>query len=138
MSHHLCPPEPITETLPSEAATVEEHPSDEMAPVNVSVLWEVFGDDEETLREILGDFVEPASSNVAEINAAYEERSAEEIERAAHKLKSSSRAVGAAELADLCLALEMAGKAENWDEIDALMPRLNGILDGVVQYILSM
>jgi len=36
----------------------------------------------------------------------------------AHKLKSSARAVGAYELADLCEILETAGKAGEWDEID--------------------
>ena len=103
--------------------------------IDPSALKSVFGDDEATFKEILQDFVQPATSNVGEIEAAFAERSADGVAKAAHKLKSSSRSVGAHELADLCLALETAGKAEDWDEIDQAAPRLPGIIQKVVEYI---
>ncbi len=55
--------------------------------------------------------------------------------KAAHKLKSSARSVGATELADLCLALETAGKAEDWSEIDEAAPRLEGVMKQISNYI---
>ena len=69
----------------------------------------MFGDDEDTLREILQDFVVPARNIVCEIEEAYEAKPAAGVGAAAHKLKSSSRAVGANALADLCAELEAAG-----------------------------
>ena len=104
-------------------------------PVDLSALRDVFGDDEETLREILQDFVEPATNNVKEITDAFDGRAAAAVGAAAHKLKSSSRAVGAHRLADLCQDLEKAGKSDDWENIDKLAPQLNGVLEGVVKYI---
>jgi HPt (histidine-containing phosphotransfer) domain-containing protein len=45
-----------------------------------------------------------------------------EMKDAAHKLKSSSRSIGAHALADLCTTLEAAGKAGDWKTIDVLVP----------------
>ena len=103
--------------------------------IDPSALKSVFGDDEATFREILNDFVEPATSNVGEIETSFAERSADGVAKAAHKLKSSARAVGANELADLCVTLESAGKAEDWDEIDKAAPRLPSTIQRVVEYI---
>ncbi|MBL6945076.1 MAG: PAS domain S-box protein [Rhodospirillales bacterium] len=106
--------------------------------IDPSALKSVFGDDEETFIEILKDFVDPATSNIEEIEAAYANRSADGVANAAHKLKSSSRSVGANELADLCQTLEMAGKAEDWDEIDKTAPRLAGVMHDVAEYIKAL
>ena len=55
--------------------------------------------------------------------------------KAAHKLKSSARSVGANDLADLCQTLETAGKAEDWNEIDKVAARLAGTIQEVTDYI---
>lgn len=117
-----------------------EHPSDGDGrvvdgPIDPNALKSVFGDDEETYKEILKDFVEPATSNIGEIKASFDDRSADGVARAAHKLKSSARSVGANELADLCLTLETAGKADDWDEIEKAAPRLSSSIEEVIEYI---
>jgi len=104
-------------------------------PIDPSALKSVFGDDQETFVEILKEFVEPATSNVSEIETALAERSADGVGTAAHKLKSSARSVGATELADLCTILETAGKSGDWDEIDKNAPRLTGVMQKVCDYI---
>ena len=104
-------------------------------PIDPSALKSVFGDDEETFKEILKDFAGPATSNVEEIEAAFAERSADGMAKASHKLKSSARSVGANDLADLCQALESAGNAEDWDVIDKEEPRLSSSIQKVVEYI---
>ena len=43
--------------------------------------------------------------------------------------------VGANALADLCLALEVAGKSIDWSEIDSLMPELPSEMDLVTDFI---
>ena len=126
----------LKKEIDSEPGGVLETVSgDEDCPIDPSALKDVFGDDEETFKEILNEFVDPATSNIDEINAAYSNRSAADVAAAAHKLKSSSRAVGAHELADLCLDLESAGKSEDWVSIDQNQPRLKEVIDQVVSYI---
>jgi CheY-like chemotaxis protein/HPt (histidine-containing phosphotransfer) domain-containing protein len=103
--------------------------------IDPSAFKSVFGGDEATFKEVLKDFVEPATSNVGEIEASFSERLADGVAKAAHKLKSSAHAVGANELADLCLTLESAGKAEDLDEIDKAAPRLPSTIQRAVEYI---
>ena len=107
-------------------------------PIDSSALKSVFGDDEETFKEILNDFVRPATATAEEIAAAVDSRSAKEVSAAAHKLRSSSASVGAMELADLCEVLEKAGKSEDWATIDDSAPRLSGIVQDVIDYIKAL
>ncbi len=116
-----------------DAATAE--PNDEGAAIDPAALKSVFGDDEETFKEILADFVQPAHSNVAEILSAYEASSADDVAKAAHKLKSSSRAVGATDLSEICAALESAGKEGDWESIKAAAANIEGAFSRVVKYI---
>ena len=119
---------------PAEEAKHAEDAGD--GPIDPKALKDVFGDDQETFREILQDFVEPSRAIVKDIEEAYGNKKAEDIGAAAHKLKSSSRAVGAHELADLCTELETAGKSSgDWDGIEARVPRLGDLMDAVVEYI---
>lgn len=125
--------EPEAET--PQAVELSKESDGENGAIDPSALKSVFGDDEATFKEILKEFVEPATSNVSEIEASFSDRSADGVAKAAHKLKSSARSVGANELADLCLTLESAGKADNWDEIDEAAPRLPSVIQRVVEYI---
>ena len=108
------------------------------SPVDSSVLMEMFGDDAATFREILTGFVSPATAIAEEVREAWAAGSVADVRGAAHKLKSSSRAIGANPLADLCEALEMAARSENLAEIDELAPRLPNLLEKVVDYITAL
>ena len=121
----------------SEAVSADEGAgvSSSSVPIDSQALKSVFGDDEETFREILGDFIEPATANVQEITDAADAGDAAAVGAAAHKLKSSSRSVGAYELGDLCFELEKAGKEGNADEIVAFAPKIPEVLKKVVDYI---
>jgi len=94
-------------------------PRDEGAVVDPAFLRDSFGDDAQLIADILRDYLEPAQDIVAEMAAAYGERSTADMGAAAHKLKSASRAIGADALADLCESLETAGKADDWQAIEA-------------------
>lgn len=133
------------ETAPSpsvakEPASISNVASDieVSSAIDPKALTSVFGDDEETFREILEDFIEPSANNVIEIQQAFDAHSCEGVAKAAHKLKSSSRAVGAMELADLCLNLETAGKADDWEVIEREVPRLELAMNEVRTYIQSL
>jgi signal transduction histidine kinase/CheY-like chemotaxis protein/HPt (histidine-containing phosphotransfer) domain-containing protein len=128
--------------IPSKAVEVEQANEGNAqvvdGPIDPNALKSVFGDDEETFKEILKDFEEPAASNIAEIEASFDDRSADGVARAAHKLKSSARSVGANDLADLCLTLETAGNADDWDEIEKAKLQLAGLMQKVGAYISTL
>ena len=114
---------------------IEEVADSGNGPIDPAALKSVFGDDEETFVEILKEFVDPSTSNAEEIDFAFVERSADGVAKAAHKLKSSARSVGANKLADLCQTLETAGKEENWEVIDREAPLLSSTIQEVNEYI---
>ena len=105
------------------------------AAIDERALKDVFGDDEETFREILQDFIEPSEQIVGEIMAAYEARNAMAIGASGHKLKSASASIGAQALSTLCADLEKAGKDEDWDGIERHIPHLEDIMKAVIDYI---
>jgi HPt (histidine-containing phosphotransfer) domain-containing protein len=106
--------------------------------VDIKALTDIFGDDMDTVKEILADFIQPSRDIIGEIDAGFEAHSADAVGKAGHKLKSSSRAIGANALADLCFGLEQAGKNGNWDEINDLHPDLHPIFDAVASFIEEM
>ena len=110
------------------------HPCEAADAVNPDTLRRTFGDDPTAFKEILMEFVPPARANLAEIQAARARRSTAGVKAAAHKLKSSARAVGAHALADLCVGLEAAGERGDWLVIDREAPRLEGCLEMVHRY----
>ena len=95
----------------------------------------VCGEDEATFKRILKNFVEPATSEVSEIGQAFAAHSAARVGAVAHKLHSSARAVGANQLANLCGALETAGKADDWGDIERFAPQLEMELKRVTEFI---
>jgi HPt (histidine-containing phosphotransfer) domain-containing protein len=89
--------------------------------VDLQVLAALIGDDAQLLQEFAQDFLVSASQiSVELIGACHEERSAD-VMALAHKLKSSSRSVGALQLGDLCESLECAGRAADVAVMSALV-----------------
>ena len=135
----------LAKWLPVKHGTTADTPEPEAAPaaepaatdavVNIKALTDMFGEDMDTVKEILGEYVQPSSDIIGEIDAGYEAHDADAVGKAGHKLKSSSRAIGADALADLCFALETAGKGGNWDEIEKLHPDLHPTFEAVVAFI---
>lgn len=105
------------------------------SPIDPRAIREMFGDDDATFKEILESFVEPSQAIIREIVAACDTRTSSGVHEAAHKLKSAARSVGAGALADTCVSLEAAGKAEDWGAIDKLAPRAREQMEAVADYI---
>lgn len=82
--------------------------------VDASVLESLVGHDKDTVREFLVEFLHSARSQAAEIIASCEAHDADRIGAVAHKLKASSRAVGAFALGDLCAEFEDASRPGRW------------------------
>ncbi len=122
-------------TLPPTSVVVRP-----LAPlVDVDVLRALVGDDEETVQELLAEFLESTrklSEDLVRFAAAGENRRAAAL---AHKLKSSSRAVGAIALGDLCVELENAASAgdsqamnRRREEFQAAWPRVESAIEGML------
>jgi|GEM_PF-2108310 len=118
---------PVTEQKTSE--------EDMGQAVDPSILTQIVGDDPALHRQFLEKFIEPAAQIVSEIHVAFEAGSAEQIGELGHKLKSSSRTIGANPLADLCDELEKAGKADDWEKIKILHTELDGHFEAVRKFI---
>ena len=80
-------------------------------PVDIQVLKALVGEDPTVLRDVLQDFKRSKVRIETELRAACAAGQPSIARAAAHKLKSSARAVGALMLGDLCEALERAGAA---------------------------
>jgi CheY-like chemotaxis protein len=80
--------------------------------VDIEILKALIGNDEELVREFLQDFRASAAAIGAELCTKAQAGMGLEAAALAHKLKSSSRSMGAMELGDICEGLEKSGKAE--------------------------
>ena len=105
------------------------------SPINAAALTGIFGDDDAVKLGIMQKFAVQAEEIVEVLEAAYGQRDAEKVSFHTHKLKSSARTVGADDLADICFALEVAGRNTDWSEIDSLFVGLRPAMKRVKDYI---
>jgi HPt (histidine-containing phosphotransfer) domain-containing protein len=105
------------------------------AVLDVTVLERLVEGDAEAIRDILAGFEKPSRRLVEQIHTALLSRSADDVGFGAHSLKSSSRTVGALVLADICLALETAAKAGDWQSITGLGSELSEALEQAVERV---
>jgi PAS domain S-box-containing protein len=129
---HFTPSAKSSTATPRKKKSVSKKSS---APIDERALKEMFGDDSDMIKEILNDFVQPSLDIIDEMKSAYTKHSANGIKQAAHKLKSSARSVGANDLANLCTALETAGKDDDWNNIENNVPSIDGLMNAVENYI---
>ncbi|HEY7886165.1 MAG TPA: PAS domain S-box protein, partial [Cellvibrionaceae bacterium] len=130
LAHWALPPlfQRSTPPLASVAAIVSEH-------LDVTVLAELVGGDSLTLREFLTDFKGDAERLGAAIGEALTAQDHHQLALLAHTLKSSSRAVGAITLADLCEQLELMARRENIEGVDTIQKRFTAVLSAVITEI---
>ncbi|MGZ5235210.1 MAG: MHYT domain-containing protein [Caldimonas sp.] len=107
------------------------------AAVDVSVLKSLVGDDMDTVREFLAEFLHSARSQAAEIIASCEAHDTGSVGAVAHKLKASSRSVGALALGDLCAELEDASRAGRQAEIVERRERFESAMNAVDRCIVE-
>ncbi|MQX37572.1 PAS domain-containing hybrid sensor histidine kinase/response regulator [Roseospira navarrensis] len=118
---------------PDATESAQELPSSEV--IDLRALTDVFGDDAATIGEILDAFIDPARAIAAELDAAVTAGNADGVNAAAHKLKSAARSIGAHALAELCQALENAGKVTSLPEIQQEYSGFSPELEKVIHEI---
>jgi CheY-like chemotaxis protein/HPt (histidine-containing phosphotransfer) domain-containing protein len=106
---------PATADTPSDAGSSRPAAADEpetaTPAVDLEVLKGLVGNDENILTEFLTDYLTAAGEQVEELRKAITADDALHVAAIAHKLKSSSRSVGALAFGDRCADLESACKA---------------------------
>lgn len=121
---------------PRPALPVPHHTfGDHQAPVDVSVLEALVGDDPELIREFLRDFLISAGKAAVELRHACMDGIAAKASAEAHKLKSSAHSVGAQALGELCAELEASGNSGRLAELAALLPRFEAEMARVEAYL---
>ncbi|MDP4030293.1 MAG: PAS domain S-box protein [Gallionella sp.] len=105
------------------------------AAVDVNVLKALIGDDGALIREFLHDFRISAAKIAAELRTACAAGDTAVAGALAHKLKSSSRSVGALALGELCAAMERAGEAGDMEALAALLFGFEAELAAVDRYL---
>ncbi len=103
---------------PPPAAAAEAVASGAPRPaVDIEVLRDLVGDNEAFVWEFLADYLDSLRVSTPELLAACAANDIRKIGFIAHRLKASSRSVGALALGDLCAELENASKAGDKDAI---------------------
>ncbi len=123
-----------------KAAALPTPPADDTesaakVPVDVHILEELIGDDPETIKEMLQDFRTNTAKSAAELRTSYQKGQLTTAGSIAHKLKSSSRSVGALSLGELCAEMEQAGKKNDQQALDALLPKFDAELKKVEAHL---
>jgi len=109
-----------------------------MPPINIAALRQLVGDDAELHQRLLKKFINSSTMIVNTITKASNQQDWAEVVNQAHKLKSSSRAVGAALLAELSENIEQAGKSNRADEVRRLAQKINVESVNVNTYITAI
>lgn len=108
------------------------------APLDLSNLREILGDDTESLREILMLFVDMRETILKNFGAAISRYETKELLAGAHQLKGTARNIGARRLADLAAALEHAAGEEDWEKAGLLYRQVEEASLEVKQFIESL
>ena len=109
---------PISDSQHLSTASHNETRTD----LDFHVLKEIVGDDLAKITTYLKYFLENATEVSKEIIEAINTELAQDAGKAGHKLKSSAYTVGAIKIGDLCLAIEVAGKADDMTTLKQLLP----------------
>ena len=104
---------------PDESRAIDEQAD---AVVDIGVLKSIVGDDRETVQALLMEYIECSAELAEQLHEHLATGRAREAASVAHKLKSSSRSIGALPLGELCAEIEAAasqGDAAGFDQLGA-------------------
>ncbi len=92
--------------------------------LNLDRLAALVGGNVEQQRQIVNNFFETLPSTLREIHAAWDAHDADKLVFWAHRFKSSSAAVGAEALAQMCQAIEDFSREDEWEMLASFLGEL--------------
>ncbi|WP_170841768.1 ATP-binding protein [Nitrosomonas aestuarii] len=114
---------------------IKDNAYPEVAPMDVNILKKLVGNDETVIDEMLSAFRTSAARIESELQIACEALLCDQAKKAAHKLKSSARSVGALRLGDVCEQIEQAGKNGEAEILGDLFARFELEMASVNSYL---
>jgi PAS domain S-box-containing protein len=129
-------PDPLQShsVVSADAAAVKPQ---EPAVFDNGVLKVFVGDDLETINELLNDYIDSLESSRVQMTRALSQGMASEAASIAHRLKSSSRSVGALRLGEWCSQLEQMSSEQMAAEQTILIDRFQNLASEVTLAIRS-
>jgi len=132
--------------VPQEAEAKAKDEADSVAaldlelgsPIDTKVLTQSTGDKPELHRHLLQSYWQALDDEVDNVQQAFAWKNHEQIAEYTHKLKSSSRSLGAMIMANICEQLETAANEANWRELELLMPQLHRDTKETSAYIFNL
>jgi len=106
-------PQPPAEEAAEGAGAEQVPPAQGREVLDINVLKGLVGNEPGSLYELLKDFLGALSAGMAGISAAAAAEGFDDVGSIAHRLKSSSRSVGALPLGDACAELENSSRLGN-------------------------
>lgn len=131
--------EVLEKWLPHNGATVaeiasrdqEDHPQGRDV-LDIDVLKRLVGGAPSMIGEMLTDYEQSLRGSLAALQTAAASGDLEEVGIVSHRLKSSSRAIGALSLGDLCAELENAFRLADRKEVRQLVASLEPVAEQVL------
>jgi EAL domain-containing protein (putative c-di-GMP-specific phosphodiesterase class I)/signal transduction histidine kinase/YesN/AraC family two-component response regulator len=108
------------------------------SPIDTKVLTQSTGDKPELHRHLLQSYWQALDNEIDNVQQAFAWKNHEQIAEYTHKLKSSSRSLGAMIMANICQQLETAANEANWGELELLMPQLHRDAKETSAYIANL
>ncbi len=124
-----------TQEVNTMAGDLPSKQAERKKTVDIGVLKELVGDDAVTINDLLQVYQRSTEEKALMIKDSWSKDDAQTISKIAHSLKSSSRAIGALVLGDLCDKLEQAGKANDTLALTGLLPEVEREMAHVLEYI---
>lgn len=113
----------------TDIKTTPFHFDEKFLPESVGV------EDKEFLVELYGLYLEQASTVVESMIGCAVEHDFEDLRQLSHKIKSSSRTVGAKALGDLLEGIEHAARDQTHDELPAYLKELQQLAEDTFEKI---
>lgn len=107
----VTPPEATAAADAAESTRAHAQDPVELDQQAIDRLLEIIGGDREAFAELVQSFLDEAPGLLDRLTEAAAAGDSEEVRRAAHTMKSSSRDFGATTLAELCMNLEERGRS---------------------------
>lgn len=108
--------------------SVPAKPGNQTAILDLSVLRGLIGDDDASVQDLLREYYRVAQASIRDMLEMALVRDYPGASAEAHRLKSSSRAMGALLIGDLCAEIENACRLQDPDGLDSCAVRLTDAL----------
>ncbi|MGN6669412.1 MAG: ATP-binding protein, partial [Trinickia sp.] len=118
-------PQASGQHAPHSCGELRDQPAAIESIVDINVLKDIVGDDMETVQALLMEYAECSAELADQLRARLADGHAREAAAIAHKLKSSSRSIGALPLGDLCAEIEACASKGQADGLDQLGARFD-------------